>query len=522
MEQGVTAVNLADHFVERHVREGRGGHTALISAVGACTYAELSALLHRAGGALLELGVRRGDRVLLALNDCTEFVAIWYAAQKIAAVTAEVYTFLQPHDYAYYLDYTEAPVVVVDSTTLPRVREAMRESRMQPVLLVVGAGADSLRSREADFHSLAAGQPSDLDTVPTDPNAIAIWKFTTGSTGRPKACAHPARSALVSHEAYARGVIDIHEDDVVLPVPKLFFGYARDLTALFPFGPGGTGVVFAERSTPDLIFALIAKHHPSILVNVPTMMQAMLDHPGAAQQDLGCLRLCTSAGEALPETLHKRWSETFGVPVLDGIGSSEAYHIYISNRPGRERPGSLGEVVPGYTALVVDQHGEELPDGQIGRLWVRGGSAALMYWQDEDTSAATFDGDLIRTGDLMERDRDGYYWYRGRADDMLKVGGVWVAPAEIERCLLSHPDLVECAVVGAENRGLTHACAFVVIRSGSALSPGELQAFVRERLAPHKVPREVRRIEQLPRTGSGKTDRRALWQIANEHGGMVL
>jgi benzoate-CoA ligase family protein len=513
------AVNLADYFVERNVIEGQGARVALIAGELRCSYADLLSLINRAGNALLELGVQRGDRVLLALNDSLEFVAIWFAVQKIAAVTAEVYTFLQPDDYAYYLDYTAAHVVVVDAVTLPRIRDALARSQARPVLLITDAPGGMLRSGEVHFGPLAERQPSLLPAAPSAQDDAAIWKFTTGSTGRPKACVHPARSALMSYEAYARGVLDLRADDVVLPVPKLFFGYARDLTALFPFGVGGTGIVFAERTTPELVFELIRRHRPSILVNVPTMMQAMLDHPEGARQDLGSLRLCTSAGEALPQPLHQRWLETFGVPVLDGIGSSEAYHIYISNRPGRVRPGSLGECVPGYSAQVVDDTGSPLPDRQIGRLWVRGQSVARMYWEDEERSRQTFDADLVRTGDLMERDTDGYFWYRGRADDLLKVAGVWVAPAEIERCLGSHPDVVECAVVGAVRQGLTRACAFVVLRDGSRVPPDDLRRFARERLSPHKAPRDVRVVERLPRTGSGKVDRRALRRIADEQGG---
>jgi acyl-coenzyme A synthetase/AMP-(fatty) acid ligase len=273
-------------------------------------------------------------------------------------------------------------------------------------------------------------------------------------------------------------------------------------------------LIFPERTTADLIFELIARHRPTILVNVPTMMQAMLDHPSAATQDLSCLRLCTSAGEALPEPLHHRWDDAFGVEVLDGIGSSEAYHIYISNRPGRVRPGSIGEVVPGYEGLVVDDDGRPLPDGETGRLWIRGESAALMYWEDAEASAGTFADGLVMSGDLVERDATGFFAYRGRADDLLKVGGIWVAPAEIERCLAGHPGVVECAVVAAERDGLTFGLAWVVLSASSAVTPEELRAFVRERLSPHKVPREVRVVAGLPRTGSGKVDRSALRGLA--------
>jgi benzoate-CoA ligase family protein len=506
--------NLATIFLDRNLLEGRGERQALVGPAGATTYAELAALTNRVGNALLELGVAPHERVLLALADSAEFVATWYAAQKIGAVTAEVYTFLQPKDYEYYLDYTEAAVVVVDGVTLERMREAAAASRVRPTLLVVNAQEASLSEREVSFEEVVSRQPAELDPAPRASDDIAIWKFTTGSTGRPKACVHTARSPLVSFDSYARGVLDLGPDDVVLPVPKLFFGYARDLAALFPFGVGAAGVIFAERTTPELIFELIARHRPTILVNVPTMMQAMLDHPSAAGQDLSCLRLCTSAGEALPEPLHHRWNDTFGIEVLDGIGSSEAYHIYISNRPGRVRTGTIGEVVPGYAAEVVDDQGTPLPDGHIGRLWVRGESASPMYWHDEEASARTFAGTLVMSGDLVERDADGYFQYRGRADDLLKVGGIWVAPAEIERCLAAHPQVVECAVVAAERDGLTRGCAWVVLTPGSAATPESLQAFVRERLSPHKVPGEVRLVTALPRTGSGKIDRRALRDLA--------
>jgi benzoate-CoA ligase family protein len=512
---GVTepGLNLATLFLDRNADERRGGRTALVGPAGSTTYAELAELTNRVGNALLELGVRRHQRVLLALADSAAFVATWYAVQKIGAVTAEVYTFLLPKDYAYYLDYTGATVVVVDGTTLERIREASTATRARPTLLVVDARETALRDGEVSFESLVARQAAHLVAAPTGRDDIAIWKFTTGSTGRPKACVHTPRSPIASYEGYARGVLDIRADDVVLPVPKLFFGYARDLAALFPFGVGATGVIFAERTTPELIFELIARHRPTILVNVPTMMQAMLDHPSAAGQDLSCLRLCTSAGEALPEPLHHRWDDAFGVEVLDGIGSSEAYHIYISNRPGRVRPGSIGEVVPGYAAEVVDDHGRPLPDGHIGRLWVRGESASLMYWEDETASARTFAGSLVMSEDLVERDPSGYFLYRGRADDLLKVGGIWVAPAEIERCLATHPDVVECAVVAAERNGLTRGCAWVVLKPGAGATAEELQDFVRQRLAPHKVPREVRLVDALPRTGSGKIDRSALRRL---------
>jgi benzoate-CoA ligase family protein len=504
--------NIASNFVDRNVDDGLGGRAALITDAGTTTYAELATLVNRIGNVLRELGVHRGDRVLLALSDGVEFVATWYAAQKIGAVTAEVYTYLPVKDYAYFLRYTSASVVVVDAVTLDAVREAAGE---QATLLVVNAAdAVELRPGEHSFAALVAQASPELDAAPTGRDDVAIWKFTTGSTGEPKACVHPAHSSLLSFDWYARGVLDLSADDVVLPVPKLFFGYARDLAALFPFGVGAAGVVFPERSTPERIFDLVERHRPTILVNVPTMMSAMLAHPSAGSRDLSCLRLCTSAGEALPAELAQLWLDRFGVEVVDGIGSSEAYHIYLSTRPGEprsHRPGSLGRVVPGYTARVLGEDGSPVPDGTVGMLEISGDTVALSYFDAPDKTAATFvGGRTVRSGDLFVRDADGYFYYRGRVDDLLKVGGVWVAPSEIEHCLLAHPDVLECAVVGYTEDGLVRPRAFVVLRPGALVTAAELQALARARLSPHKYPRDIRFLPSLPRTANGKLDRRAL------------
>ena len=501
----MTLFNVADHFVDRNLALGRGDRVALYTPDGATTYAELAALVNRVGNVLLDLGARRCERVLLALSDGVEFVATWYAAQKIGAVTAEVYTFLQPKDYRYFLDYTGASVVIADPVTLDRLREAGVSDRQ---VLVVGG--DDLRPGEHNFATMVAQAPDELATADTTRDDIAIWKFTTGSTGAPKACVHTAASPVISHESYALGVLGIDEDDIVLPVPKLFFGYARDLTALYPFGVGGAGIAFPERTTAERIFELIARFRPTILVNVPTMMSAMVAHPSASTQDLSSLRLCTSAGEALPAELHRKWDEAFGVEVVDGIGSSEAYHIYISNRPGAARQGSCGQVVPGYSARVVDDTGASVPDGAVGVLEVTGGTVALEYFGDEEKSASTYRGDTVHTGDLFSHDADGFFTYHGRADDLLKSGGIWVAPSEIEHCLIGHPDVLECGVAGFEVDGLTKPRGFVVLREGATTSAEALRAYVRERLAGHKCPQEILFVDSLPRTTNGKLDRRAL------------
>jgi benzoate-CoA ligase family protein len=499
--------NLTSWFIDRHLEEGRGSRTALLCDEHAVSYAELAALVNRAGHVLRDLGVRQEERVLLALSDSLEFVACWYAAQKLGAVTAEAYTFLPTKDYENYLRYTRAGVVVVDSATLERVREARAASDWLRAVLIVGPVWEQLREGEVSFDAAVAQAPAELDPAPTRPDDIALWKFTTGSTGRPKACVHRTITPLHSFEHYALGVLAMTQEDLVLPVPKLFFGYARDLTALYPFGCGAAGIVFSERTTAERIFELSERLRPTILVNVPTMIRTMLEQP---QRDLSCLRLCTSAGEALPADLHHRWLEAFGVELLDGIGSSEAYHIYASNRPGRARPGTLGTAVPGYRLRVVDDDGRNVADGDTGRLWIEGDTTALMYWEAREQTVQTFAGDLVMSGDLFARDGDGFLLYQGRADDMLKVGGIWVAPQEIERCLCEHPAVAECAVVGYEHDGLQRPRAFVVLIDGVQPDAPRLQEHVKQRLSPHKYPRDVRFVAQLPRTGSGKIDRAAL------------
>lgn len=505
--------NLADHFVARHVAEGRGDRTALLCGDARISYAELAATTNRVGNVLRDLGVRREERVLMVVDDGPEFVASWYAILKVGAVTAEVYTFLAVKDLAYHLDYTRAGLAIVSASALERFREAAATSRHLRATLVVGAVPGSLGPGEHSFEELVQAAPDTCETEPTSRDDIAIWKFTTGSTGAPKGCVHLMHTPLLSSECYARSVLGMGEDDVVLPVPKLFFGYARDLTALYPFAAGGAGIVFPERTTAERIFELIARHRPTILVNVPTMMRAMVEHETAAEQDLSCLRACTSAGEGLPAELHERWVQRFGVEILDGIGSSEAYHIYVSGRPGRTRPGVVGEIVPGYEARIVGPDGQDVPDGETGRLWVRGPSAALMYFGERAKSVETFAGDLVMSGDLFSRDRDGMFTYRGRADDLLKVAGIWVAPAEIETCLLGHPAVADAAVVGYREDGLQRPRAFVVAAAGA--EPGDelaaaLKAHVRSTLSPHKYPRDLRFVAELPRTGSGKVDRQAL------------
>ncbi|WP_245811848.1 benzoate-CoA ligase family protein [Actinophytocola xinjiangensis] len=481
-----------------------GERTALLTADGATSYAELRALVNQVGNALRGLGVGRGDRVLLAVRDGIEYVATWYAAQRIGAITVDVYNFLTPAEHRYHVNYLEPSIVVVDGSLVTTMREAGAST------MVVLDPVTPLRSGEHDFAALVDGRSTELEPSPTNADDVVMWKLTTGSTGKPKACRHAARSPWLSYLWYARDVLDLGPDDVVLPVPKLFSGWARDVVALYAMGAGASGILFPERSTPERIFELTERHRPTVLVNVPTMIKAMLAHPDASSVDLSSVRMCLSAGEQLPPELHRRWQDTFGVELLDCVGSTESFNAVICNRPGEVRVGSLGRVIPHYEATVTDDNGHPLPDGEVGVLRITGAPVAIDYWKAPEKTAQSFpERGTLRTSDLFTRDADGYFYYRGRADDLLKVSGLYVAPSEIENCLATHPDVVSAAVVGRPSAdGLMATVAFVVARNG--VDGDELRQFVKARLSARKCPKEFRFVDTLPETPTGKIDRNAL------------
>jgi benzoate-CoA ligase len=475
--------NLAEYLLDRNVAAGRGGKVALRAGDDSFTYSDLLSLSNRTAGALRELGAEIEDRVLLILPDGPEFVASWLGTLKLGAVFAMANIVHPPEDYLYYLNYTRAPVAVVHESVLGRIETVQPEARHLKALLVVGG--DETRSKHPSYE-----------------------------TGRPKAAVHTHGDFVYNIERYALHVARYRESDVTVSVPKLFFGYATGTNLMFPFAAGGTTALFPERSTPEKVFEVIEKYRPTVLTSVPTTINAMLSMEEASEKDLSCLRVCLSAGEALPPELYRKWKDRFGVEILDGIGSAEMFHIYISNRFGDVKPGSLGRLVPGYEAKIVGPDGRELAAGEEGTLHIRGGSTALCYWGDRGTSRATFRGDWCVTGDQFRVDPEGYFYYAGRTDDMLKVSGIFVSPLEIEDCLLSHPAVQDVCIVGFEDEGgLTKPKAFVVVREGR--SPDDalgraLQDHVKERLSPYKYPRRIQFLTALPRTDRGKVDRRKL------------
>ena len=505
--------NMADYFLYHNVEEGREGKVCLYFEDKKYTYGETVRMANRVGNALKrECGVRMEDRVLLALPDCPEFVWTWFGVSRTGAVITMVNPLLPAADYKYYLEYTRARVAVIHESLLETFAEAARGSPHLRKVLVVGR--DGERGEFASFSQMVDAMPDELAPADTHRDDIAIWLFTSGSTGHPKGAVHLHHDLPFNTECYAKRVLGINEHDLTVSVPKLFFGYATGTNVLFPFAVGGTTALFAERSTPEKLFEVIARYRPTILTSVPTMINAMLNLEGAAKRDMSSLRFCLSAGEALPIELYERWMNVFGVEILDGIGSAEMFHIYITNRPGDVKPGSLGRIVEGYEAQVIDAEGREVPTGEMGTLRIRGDSAALCYWQAHEKSKETFAGDSCTTGDQFHVDAEGYYWYHGRTDDMLKVSGVYVAPVEIENCLLQHEAVLECAVIGHDaGDRLVKPKAFIVPREGYAPTgelAAEIKEFVKTHLARYKYPRWIEFVASLPKNDRGKIDRKLL------------
>jgi benzoate-CoA ligase family protein len=474
-------------------------------------------LSNKVGNILKDLGVEVENRVLLAINDSPEFVASWYGIIKIGAVATDVYTYLHEKDYEYFLNYTRAKVAIVDQATLPKIEKAATQSKYLKHLLVIGGGSQQY----LDFEALLGKTSDRLEVEKTKADDVALWKFTSGSTGQPKAVPLTHRNTYFNYLTFGRQILNLNQDDIVLSVPKLFFGYARDISMLYAFASGGSNVLFPERSTAERIADLVEHYRPTVLVNVPTMINAMIRLPDADKRDFSSLKFCTSAGEALPEELYTRWIDTFGVQVIDCIGSCELCHVYISNRLNKGKPGSLGQLVPGYEAKIVDENDRELPEGEEGILWVKGESQGLGYWQAYHKTRETFKGEWVNTGDLFRRDQDGYYWFVGRGGDVLKVGGIFVAPLQIENCLLTHEAVKEAAVIGAEDdRGLIKPKAYIVVTEGFQGTPelaAELQNYVKNNLAPYKYPRWTTFLSELPKDNNGKIRKKELIEMDKQH-----
>jgi len=505
--------NLSEHLVVQRLAEGLESRRAILCDEGTLSYGDVAARMNRYGNLLRDAGVRAEERVIVALPDGPDFAAALFGALRIGAVVVMVNPELTADQQRYFFEYTRARAALVSGEAASVFADAAQGALHAPRLMVVGES-------EVGRH-LASASP-ELDPFPTHRDDAAIWLFSGGTTGKPKAVVQSHRSFANTTELYGRGVLGIRPDDVTISVPKLYFGYATGSNLFFPFASGGACVLFPERCTPQALFDRIERHRPTVLVNVPTMAKKMLEHPDAHRGSLASLRLATSAGEALPADLHRAWNERFGVPLLDGLGTAEMWHIFISNHPDDIRPGTLGRAVPGFDVRVCDEEGRELPRGEVGHLWVRGDSRAHGYWQQMEKTRAAFRGDWYVSGDMISMDRDGYVTYRGRADDMLKVSGKWLSPRELEDCLLRHPSVAEVAVVGGRGPdGLVKPHAFVRTRAPEAAGEelaAELKMWAREQLEPYKYPRRVVFVDSFPRTHLGKIDRGQLAKSGRDTG----
>ena len=548
--------NLANYCLFDRLREGRGGRTAIHFGERRWTYDEVADRSTAVARYLTDAGVAREHRVYLVLPDAPPFAWSLFGALAHGGVVAMGNPHAPASDLEYVVHYSRAAAIV----TTPEVAEALApvlvaSPYLRALLLApdVPAGADpeldvpvpaALAGARFPVVSLAAaieaGRRSDAALLPTHRDDVCFWLFTSGSTGKPKANVHTHRDFAYNTEVYAKATVGYHEDDVTVSVPRLFFGYATGTNLFFPFAVGAATALFPERPTPESVAAAIARHRPTVVTNVPTMMGKLLDHDderarrGEQRIDMSSIRFQLSAGEALPPALLERFLERFGCDVYDGIGSAEMFHIYASNRPGDIRPGSLGRAVDGYEIRILDQDAEgpgapPLPPGETGVMWVRGDSISLGYFQDRDKSWSTFHGHWCRTGDLFRIDEDGYLWFSGRADDLFKAGGVFVAPVEVEDCLIQHTAVGMAAVIPIERDGLTKPKAYVIVRdaerarlataAGAAELAAELEAHCVGRLGRHKVPRSFVFVDDLPKNDRGKVDRRALLRAEAEAGG---
>jgi len=493
------SLNIDDYFLRDRIAEGRGESVAIRLDDRNVTYAEVDARASSFAAALRDNGVDREDRVLIVMPDGLDFVASLFGVLRIGAVAVMLNPGLTSEALTATIESSEAAAAVVHLRHRSHFAESAALSPHHPEVLAV---EDDEPLPEASVETVATG--------PQDP---AIWLFSGGTTGLPKAVVQPHQSFANTANLYGKGSLGLAERDITIAVPKLYFGYATGSNLFFPFSVGGSAVLFDGRPTPEAIFSRVARHRATVLVNVPSAINQMVADPGAGSADMSSLRLATAAGEALPETLYHQWKSTFGVELLDGLGTAEMWHIFVTNTVDDVRPGTLGRVVPGFEIKACDDDGEEVALGEVGRLWARGDSLGLGYWRDPERTMESFRGEWFASSDLVSIDHDGYVVHRGRADDAVKVKGKWFSPQEVESRLLDHEDVVDCAVVTVSGEaGLAKPVAFVV--PGGDVSEQDLIDWVLAGLEPYKHPRRVFLVDELPKTHLGKTDRDRLRRLA--------
>jgi len=501
--------NAATFFVDRHVAEGRAARAAFRFRGRAVSYGELADLVARAAGALGEAGLEIEQRALLVLDDSPAFAAAFWGAARLGAVAVPVNTLMTTAEYEFLLNDSRARVAVVEAEAAPRVLAARERCPWLRVVFVVG-GRPSAGAVDWD-DALARAKPA-TEAAPTLREDIVYWGYTSGSTGKPKAALHSHKDFVAAADLVGVGVFGLGPDDLVFSASKLYFAFGLGNALYFPQRVGAASVLVPERVTPELAFDVITRERPTLFFTVPTLYARMLEVAEAERRfDLSSLRFCVSSGEALPPALFDAWADRFGLELVEVVGSTEVLHDFIANRPGQARRGSAGRLVPGFEARVIDDAGEPVPAGTTGHLLIKGEPTSPGYWNRLERTRATMLGEWLRTGDMFRMDAEGWFYFEGRSDDMLKVGGQWVSPAEVEAQLAAHPAVLEAGVVGGDDgRGLTVPRAYVVLKDGRAGSPAlavELREFVRARTAGFKTPSAIEFVSDLPKTATGKIQR---------------
>ena len=502
--------NFAQHLIERNA--GRPAKTAFVDEVGSVSYGQLEDRVRRLAAGLRGLGLKREERVLLLMLDGTDWPVAFLGAMYAGLVPVAVNTLLTADDYAYMLEHSRAQAVLVSGALLPTLTAAMVKSDHEVGKVIVSRPAAPLHPSEVELEAFLAAQHPSSRPAATSGDDPGFWLYSSGSTGRPKGTVHSHANPYWTSELYGAGVLQLREDDVCFSAAKLFFAYGLGNALTFPMSVGATTLLMGERATPDATFKRwrgeVGGFKPTVFFGAPTGFAGMLASPGLPSRGEVALRLVSSAGEALPGELGERFQKHFGVPIVDGIGSTEMLHIFISNRPDRVRYGTTGWVVPGYEIELRGEDGKPVPDGEIGDLYIHGPSSALMYWGNRNKSRETFQGGWTKAGDKYVKNDDGSYTYSGRSDDMLKVSGIYVSPFEVEATLVQHPAVLEAAVIGVPDaEGLTKTKAFVVLKPGAEASDAELKTFVKDKLAPYKYPRQIEFVTELPKTATGKIQR---------------
>lgn len=511
--------NAADYFLDRNIRQGRGHKVAIYTEFRNYTYNDLQKMTNKTANAFRELGVRVDDRIVMLMLDVPQFYAVFFGCLKIGAVPIPLNTMLTSEDYEYYLNDSRARVLVISEELRPVVIQIKGDLLyLRDFAVISETQGGRLPFRQKYRHA-----PATIKTEFTTKDDVAFWLYSSGSTGSPKGAIHSHSDMVVCSESFGQGVLGLTEDDICFSAARLFFSYGLGNGMYLPLSVGASAVLNPKPPTPEGVFETMEKFRPTVFFGVPTLFGQMLEYKAKKDRERGVttspndrhefssVRICVSAGEALPAEIFHRWKERFGIEILDGIGSTEMLHIFLSNKPGEVRPGSTGKPVPGYELKLVDEEGNEVPRGEIGTLHVKGDSAAQQYWRKREKTRLTMQGEWINTGDKYYVDDDGYYWCAGRTDDMLKVGGIWVSPVEVENCLREHPAVFEVAVAGCKDeKDLVKPKAFVVLKEDHSPSDElvqELKKFVLDRLAKYKYPRWIEFVDSLPKSSTGKIQR---------------